>query len=123
MSDSDSSGLSSAPSDAELDNQASKDGILKFFKPAKKKSIAAAPTRKSSTPPRKREPSPAHEYVLADQPEFAVRLRPSIATSEPRSSRDTLVEENNANPTCSFWSCIARDSRMPFPSPRLILAR
>lgn len=67
---SDSSDLSSAPSDDELDLQLTKkDGILKFFSKAPK------PTSKprEETPPRKkRDPSPEHVYCLADNPDIAV---------------------------------------------------
>jgi len=71
MSLSDSSELSSAPpsddeSPLQLTNQ---DGILKFVI----KSHAESPTEaEDSTPPRKRAPSPPHEYVLADNPDIAV---------------------------------------------------
>ena len=61
-SDSDSSSLSSAPptddeAAMELDEPT---GITKYFK------------KESSTPPPKREPSPPHEYVIADNPGIAV---------------------------------------------------
>ncbi|TVY26142.1 hypothetical protein LHYA1_G004001 [Lachnellula hyalina] len=69
MSD-DSSDLSSVPSEDETNLQLTKkDGILKFF------SKAPRPTgepRVEASPPRpKREPSPPHEYVLADNPDIA----------------------------------------------------
>lgn len=44
-------------------------GILKFFPKA-----SELPAREPSPPPRKRSPSPPHEYVLADNPDIAVRL-------------------------------------------------
>lgn len=72
-SDNDSSGLSSAPSEDENDLQLKKkDGILKFFSkvPAKPK----APVEAASPPRPKREPSPPHEYVLADNPDIAVSV-------------------------------------------------
>lgn len=75
----DSSELSSAPSDTELDLQLKKDkkGILRFFskvkpeKPGRAKP-AAKPKKTDSPPPPDREPSPPHEYVLADNPDIAV---------------------------------------------------
>lgn len=71
MSDDDSSDLSSVPSDVEEDLQLTKkDGILKFFSKVPK----PTPQRRASTPPRKREPSPPHEYVLADNSDIAVRI-------------------------------------------------
>jgi len=71
MSDDDSSDLSSVPSDDDL--QLTKmDGILKFFSKVPKPP-AAAPRESPQSPPRlKREPSPPHEYVLADNPDIAV---------------------------------------------------
>jgi hypothetical protein len=72
MSDSESSALSSAPSEDEIDLQmVKKDGILKFFsKSGKPGSATTAPT-----PPRiKRAPSPPHEFVLADNPDIAVSI-------------------------------------------------
>ncbi|TAQ90419.1 hypothetical protein B7494_g1240 [Chlorociboria aeruginascens] len=68
---SDSSDLSSAPSEDEMTPPVSnKDGILKFFPkvpPTKK----PAPQVEASPPRPKREPSPPHEYVLADNPDIA----------------------------------------------------
>lgn len=70
MSDDDSSDLSSVPSDVENDLQLTKkDGILKFFSKVPK------PTGKpveEEKPRMKREPSPPHEYVLADNSDIAV---------------------------------------------------
>ena len=78
MSDNDSSDLSSVPSDVEKDLQLSnKDGILKFFSTVPKPS----PPRRASTPPRKRDPSPPHEYVLGDNPDIAVRICLLISAS------------------------------------------
>lgn len=61
------SSLSPAPSDSELETKA-KPGLLKFFP---KLSGQSAP--EPSQPARKRSPSPPHEYVLADNPDIAVR--------------------------------------------------
>ncbi|KUJ19862.1 uncharacterized protein LY89DRAFT_580475 [Mollisia scopiformis] len=65
-SDSDSE-LSDVPSDVENDLQLTKkDGILKFFSKQ-----SAAPKQAESPPRAKREPSPPHEYVLADNQDIA----------------------------------------------------
>ncbi|KAG0648523.1 hypothetical protein D0Z07_5448 [Hyphodiscus hymeniophilus] len=85
MSDDDSSDLSSVPSDVEEDLQLTKkDGILKFFSKVPK----PKPQHRSSTPPRpKREPSPPHEYVLADNPDiaFIVMFRSRFTEAFPKS--------------------------------------
>lgn len=66
--------LSPIPSDDELDDLSddaptgSKSGILKFFP-----KLSDKPPKEPSPPPRKRSPSPPHEYVLADNPDIAVR--------------------------------------------------
>jgi hypothetical protein len=79
MADDDSSELSSLsslsapPSEDESDIQLERrEGILKFFH----KTVDHNPEleERQSTPPRKREPSPPHEYVLADNPDIAVRV-------------------------------------------------
>lgn len=63
MTEDDSSALSSPPSEDDLDLQLTKkDGILKF--------LSTAP--RDTSPPPKREASPPHEYVLADNPDIAV---------------------------------------------------
>jgi hypothetical protein len=81
MADDDSSDLSSIsslsppPSDDESDIQLEeKHGILKFFhKVDKTKATPKAQEPEEPSPPRpKREPSPPHEYVLADNPDIAV---------------------------------------------------
>lgn len=61
-SDSDLSSLSSAPPTDDEAAMAVDEpvGIAKYFK------------KESTTPPPKREPSPPHEYVLADNPSIAV---------------------------------------------------
>ena len=62
-----------------------KKGILKFFPKASEMS-----TKEPSPPPRKRSPSPPHEYVLADNPDIAVRLTlGSIASGSAVSRRCT----------------------------------
>ena len=83
MADDDSSELSSIsslsppPSEDESDVQLEKQhGILKFFhKVDKNKENSARRESLEMSPPRpKREPSPPHEYVLADNPDIAVRI-------------------------------------------------
>lgn len=73
MSADDSSDLSSVPSEDETNLQLTKkDGILKFFSKAPR---PAAEPRVEASPPRpKRDPSPPHEYVLADNPDIAVNI-------------------------------------------------
>tara|TARA_R110002060_G_scaffold71597_2_gene80230 strand:- start:454 stop:852 length:399 start_codon:yes stop_codon:yes gene_type:complete len=70
-----SSELSSVPSDVENDLQLTKkDGILKFFSMAPRPG-ASVPVVEVPAPARKqRAPSPPHEYVLADNPDIAVRI-------------------------------------------------
>ncbi|KAH8600812.1 hypothetical protein B0O99DRAFT_502947 [Bisporella sp. PMI_857] len=69
MSDSDSSELSSVPSEDESIGLTKKNGILKFFTKAKTAPVVEIPPK---SPPRpKRDPSPPHEYVLADNPDIA----------------------------------------------------
>ncbi len=70
------SSLSPAPSDDEMDAGADaakpkgrKSGILKFFP-----KLSEQAPKEPSPPPRKRSPSPPHEYVLADNPDIAVRV-------------------------------------------------
>lgn len=75
------SSLSPAPSDIELDAPADleapkpkpKKGIQKYFS-----TVAEQPPKEPTPPPRKRSPSPPHEYVLADNPDIAVCARISI---------------------------------------------
>lgn len=69
MSDSDSSGLSSAP-----EEEVKK--LAPIFQRAKKATKKAAPPPKASPPRPKRAPSPPHEDTFADNPDIAVRLRP-----------------------------------------------
>ena len=78
------SSLSPAPSEDELeelsDATPSKtgSGILRFFP-----KLSELPPKEPSPPPRKRSPSPPHEYVLADNPDIAVRV-PSCLLFRPR---------------------------------------
>lgn len=72
MSADESSELSSVPSEDESNLQLKKkDGILKFFSKAPK-----APSKASSPLLPRRQPSPPHEYVLADNPDIAVSICP-----------------------------------------------
>lgn len=93
-SDNDSSDLSSlsslspVPSDDELDAghdggaPPKKGGIMKFFSKVSEQS-----PRSPSPPPRKRSPSPTHEYVLADNPDiaFIVMFRSRFTDALPKS--------------------------------------
>lgn len=71
------SSLSPVPSDLdsepEPEPKAKKGTILKFFNKLPKDQKAAKAAKETSPPPRKRSPSPAHEYVFADNPDIAVR--------------------------------------------------
>ncbi|KAF7546637.1 hypothetical protein G7046_g9245 [Stylonectria norvegica] len=82
------SSLSPAPSDDELDDARDlepsmpKSGILKFFSKRSEQS-----PKEPSPPPRKRSPSPPHEYVLADNPDiaFIVMFRNRFTDAFPKS--------------------------------------
>lgn len=73
---SDSSDLSSAPSEDEGDLQLkNKGGILRFFskvKNTKGDKPKKTALKEDSPPPPEREASPPHEFVLADNPDIAV---------------------------------------------------
>lgn len=70
-----SSELSSVPSDVENDLQLTKkDGILKFFSKAPRPGKAVDKVEVASPPRKQRAPSPPHEFVLADNPDIAVRI-------------------------------------------------
>lgn len=76
------SSLSPAPSEDELEvptdvevKAGKKGGILNYFS-----KVSDLPPKEPSPPPRKRSPSPPHEYVLADNPDIAVRLIPRPAS-------------------------------------------
>ncbi|KAB5558186.1 hypothetical protein GE09DRAFT_1221315 [Coniochaeta sp. 2T2.1] len=83
------SSLSPPPSDDESEVQLEeKHGILKFFHKVDKNKPAAPRDSAESSPPRpKREPSPPHEYVLADNPDisFIVMFRARFAETLPKS--------------------------------------
>jgi hypothetical protein len=83
MADSDSSSLSSAPStddEAMVLKMSKPTGLDKYFKPAPKK-------KEASPEPPPREPSPAHEYVFADNDAiaFLVMFRSRFSDAFPRS--------------------------------------
>ena len=79
---SDSSDLSSAPSDVEQDLEfTQKDGILKFFSKAAPKPTPSKVAVEVPQPRKKRDPSPDHVFCLADNPDIAVREIPLLARS------------------------------------------
>lgn len=66
------SSLSAPPSEDEIEvstKKSTKEGILGYFP-----KLSELPPKEPSPPPRKRSPSPPHEYVLADNPDIAVRM-------------------------------------------------
>ncbi|KAI0976202.1 hypothetical protein F4678DRAFT_217387 [Xylaria arbuscula] len=89
------SSLSSAPSEDDGEVQLKREkGILKFFhklpkggKGGKSAKPVAEPERTPSPPPRKRSPSPPHDYVLADNPDiaFIVMFRSRFNDALPKS--------------------------------------
>ncbi|KAI6785752.1 uncharacterized protein J7T54_006091 [Emericellopsis cladophorae] len=82
------SSLSPAPSDDEIDipedidKSTSKKGILGYFS-----KVSEQAPKEPSPPPRKRSPSPPHEYVLADNPDiaFIVMFRSRFNDAFPKS--------------------------------------
>ncbi|KAI0902130.1 hypothetical protein F4806DRAFT_27018 [Annulohypoxylon nitens] len=80
--------LSSAPSvsDGEIEVKREK-GILKFFHKLPAGTKAPEPKKEASPQPRKRSPSPAHEYVLADNADiaFIVMFRARFNDALPKS--------------------------------------
>ncbi|CZR59147.1 uncharacterized protein PAC_09039 [Phialocephala subalpina] len=84
MSSDDSSELSDVPSEVEEELQLKKkNGILKFFSKAPPKAVP-----KAESPPRpKRDPSPPHEFVLADNQDIAliVMFRSRFTEAFPKS--------------------------------------
>lgn len=103
------SSLSSAPSedDGEIEVKREK-GILKFFHKLPEGSKPTEPKKEASPPPRKRSPSPAHEYVLADNPDVAVR--DEVSKTRNVASFLQLM-------TSSLLSCSAPDSATPYLNP------
>lgn len=70
------SSLSPAPveDESEVELKPARNGILKFFHKIDPKQ-AMKTKKETSPPPRKREPSPPHEYVFADNPDIAVSVK------------------------------------------------
>lgn len=105
------------PSDSEPEEETmeQKKGILKFFSKAPKGEMTGP--SKEDSPPRKREPSPPHEYVFADNPDIAVRRPCSFrALSAPtRAVASTTSYALCANPPPSLLSCSGTDSTMHSP--------
>ncbi|SPO02843.1 uncharacterized protein DNG_05519 [Cephalotrichum gorgonifer] len=58
------------PSESESEAPGGKKGILKFFSKTPKDKMTTA-SKEPSPPPRKRDPSPPHEYTFADNPDIA----------------------------------------------------
>lgn len=82
------SSLSPAPSDDESEVELKRDkGILKFFHKVPKGTKAVEPGREPSPPAPKRPPSPPHDYVLADNPDIAVRIAIIVASKRELSRR------------------------------------
>ncbi|KAK5629592.1 hypothetical protein RRF57_005307 [Xylaria bambusicola] len=83
------SSLSSAPSEDDGEVQLKREkGILKFFhKLPQGTKPATEPEQTPSPPPRKRSPSPPHDYVLADNPDiaFIVMFRSRFNEALPKS--------------------------------------
>ena len=101
MSDSDSSGLSSAPSvdDEFIVPTRGKDGMLQFLTKAR---VSSPPADDDERPnPRKRAPSPPHEYVLADNPDIAVRVSPPLETGSV-SRRRIVLTRDMMHSTCDW---------------------
>ncbi len=85
---SEESDLSDIPSDVE--ENLKKGTILSFVSKAKKNSKNAKVEKKSdSPPPPAREPSPPHEFMLADNPDIAVSIAHTICGKVPA---DTIAQ-------------------------------
>ncbi|ROW12409.1 hypothetical protein VMCG_00650 [Cytospora schulzeri] len=82
------SSLSPAPSGDESEIELKpQNGILKFFHKVSKDEVTEARKKEMSPPPRKREPSPPHQFVFADNPDiaFIVMFRKRFDPVMPRS--------------------------------------
>ncbi|ROW17530.1 hypothetical protein VPNG_00732 [Cytospora leucostoma] len=82
------SSLSPAPSGDESEIELKpQNGILKFFHRVSKDEATEATKKEMSPPPRKREPSPPHQHVFADNPDiaFIVMFRKRFDPVMPRS--------------------------------------
>ncbi|KAI1799517.1 hypothetical protein F4811DRAFT_95805 [Daldinia bambusicola] len=104
------SSLSSAPSedDGEIEVKREK-GILKFFHKLPPGTKPAEPKKEATPPPRKRSPSPPHEYVLADNPDiaFIVMFRARFNDALPKSLANFGPQE------------LERDVTEPIPGERV----
>ncbi|KAK6950211.1 hypothetical protein Daesc_008537 [Daldinia eschscholtzii] len=104
------SSLSSAPSedDSEIEVKREK-GILKFFHKLPPGTKPAEPKKEPTPPPRKRSPSPPHEYVLADNPDiaFIVMFRARFNDALPKSLANFGPQE------------LERDVTEPVPGERV----
>ncbi|KAF3064566.1 hypothetical protein GL218_01170 [Daldinia childiae] len=104
------SSLSSAPSEDDSDIEVKREkGILKFFHKLPPGTKPAEPKKEATPPPRKRSPSPAHEYVLADNPDiaFIVMFRSRFNESLPKSLANFGPQE------------LERDVSEPVPGERV----
>ncbi|KAI0382963.1 hypothetical protein F5Y04DRAFT_36312 [Hypomontagnella monticulosa] len=103
------SSLSSAPSedDGEIEVKREK-GILKFFHKLPSGTVPE-PKKEATPPPRKRSPSPAHEYVPADNPDiaFIVMFRARFNDAFPKSLANFGPQE------------LERDVSEPIPGERV----
>ncbi|KAL7626379.1 hypothetical protein AAE478_003151 [Parahypoxylon ruwenzoriense] len=104
------SSLSSAPSQEDSDIQLKREkGILKFFHKLPPGTKPREPEKAASPPPRKRSPSPPHEYVLADNPDisFIVMFRSRFNDALPKSLANFGPQE------------LERDVTEPIPGERV----
>ncbi|KAI2466995.1 hypothetical protein F4781DRAFT_331453 [Annulohypoxylon bovei var. microspora] len=80
--------LSSAPSESDEEIEVKREkGILKFFHKVPAGAKPAESKKEISPPPRKRSPSPPHEYILADNSDvaFIIMFRARFNESLPKS--------------------------------------
>ncbi|KAI5868152.1 hypothetical protein GGS23DRAFT_544294 [Durotheca rogersii] len=104
------SSLSSAPSQEDSDIQLKREkGILKFFHKLPPGTKPSEPEKAASPPPRKRSPSPPHEYILADNPDisFIVMFRSRFNDALPKSLANFGPQE------------LERDVTEPIPGERV----
>ncbi|KAI1376771.1 hypothetical protein F4677DRAFT_73410 [Hypoxylon crocopeplum] len=104
------SSLSSAPSEDDADIEVKREkGILKFFHKLPPGTKPAEPKKEMSPPPRKRSPSPPHEYVLADNSDiaFIVMFRARFNDALPKSLTNFGPQE------------LERDVTEPVPGERV----
>ncbi|KAI1104650.1 hypothetical protein F4804DRAFT_179298 [Jackrogersella minutella] len=102
--------LSSAPSESDSEIEVKREkGILKFFHKLPAGTKPSEPKEETSPQPRKRSPSPAHEYILADNPDvsFIVMFRARFTDALPKSLANFGPQE------------IERDVAEPVPGERV----